>query len=209
MARKQCVPTSKSSLEGQGPDAHCVSTVGIPISYALMVCFKRRSPRSSIIVQVWPPVRCSLALVLLPIYCKKVIRHPVLPGVFTFLWPDPHTSLTLSLLGVATLALHTFSPPLHLSDFALFTYWGMANHSKICWPKTICIHLAQDSAIWRFWLGWGGGLLFSADPIDDSARGWLVSNGLSWDSSSFEEIPSTGWAWASSWQLAMLQDSVH
>lgn len=43
VARRQYPTPSRSSLEGQGPDAHCVFRhMEIPISYALIGCFQEK-----------------------------------------------------------------------------------------------------------------------------------------------------------------------
>lgn len=128
-------------------------------------------------------------MLVLPGICwKKVLRYPVLL-VSTFLWPDlahfwlwPFCSCNSS--------LEHFLPSLHLSDLVSVIYCCMTSHSKICWLKTIPTHLAQGSAgqqIWTIAPMGAGGVLFSAGLTVDSAGAWLVSDGLSWESSCLEE----------------------
>lgn len=74
---------------------------------------------------------------------------------FSLSWP--HTFLILDLFGVAALVWKVFSLPVHLADLVSVIYCYMTNQSEMCWPKSLLIHVAQDSVDWRFWLGSTGG----------------------------------------------------
>lgn len=106
-----------------------------------------------VIVQVWSPVYVLLNA-RVPTDLLKESGQSYWYLHFPLSWP--HSFLIFDLFGVAALASKV-SLPVHLADLVSVISCYMTNQSEMCWPKTVLIHVAQDSVDWRFWLGSTGG----------------------------------------------------